>query len=468
MGGQWGRYAAGTSKKQYPKLVRSQVQSTTATPFAKFAISHATTVCGDVFVTVALADSLFFSAATGEAKGKVLLYLVLTMAPFAVVAPFLGPLLDRSRGGRRLIMITVSALRGVMCLVLANHLNDLALYPLALTSMVLTKTQSITKSAIVPTVVDDSEELVSANSRLALLGIIAGMIGAPIAGLFLKVLDGSWSLRAGAFVFFAGAVLAMAVPKPAQRPQEETKEQRGALHIPSIIAAGSAMGFVRGVVGFMTFFGAFVLKDAGKPEWVLGVLLGASAVGNGLGTIVATPLRRRFREEWMLVGAITIPAFLMVFAARAYSVASLAFSASMIAFAAACGRLAFDSLLQRDAPDSMRGRAIARFETRFQLVWVSGGVLAVSIPSSGKLGLFLVAVVMLSAGLVYFGAVRRADSLAAIEAPRAILPGVSHDVAHDVLDQAHPAEAASPRGRPRPKPAPFDFQADDDWQSSPR
>ena len=450
-------YATATSKNQYPKLARSQVQSTTATPFAKFAISHATTVCGDVFVTVALAESIFFSAATSEARGKVLLYLLLTMAPFAVVAPFLGPLLDRSRGGRRIIMIAVSALRGVICLVLANHLKDLALYPLALSSMVLTKTQSITKSAIVPAVVNNQEELVSANSRLAMLGILAGMIGAPIAGLFLHFLDGAWVLRAGAFVFFAGAVLAIAVPKPKRLPEGETEAQRGALHIPSIIAAGSAMGFVRGVVGFMTFFGAFVVKSEHAQNWFFGVLLGASALGNGIGTMIAAPLRRRFREEWMLVGAITIPAILMVFAARVYSVASLAIAAGMIAGAAACGRLAFDSLLQRDAHEAVRGRAIARFETRFQLVWVCGGVLAVAVPTDGKLGLFLIALVMLSAGFAYLGAVRRADTQRSADAS-------------GPADEPEPRSVRGPnragsRARAAPKPAPFDFQADDEREN---
>ena len=38
-------------------------------------------------------------------------------------------------------------------------------------------------------------------------------------------------------------------------------------------------------------------------------------------------------------------------------------------------KLAFDSLVQRDAPDANRGRSFARFETRFQLVWVIGALL---------------------------------------------------------------------------------------------
>ena len=387
------------------------MQSTTATPFAKLAVAHAATVCGDVFVTVALADSLFFSATSGEAKGKVLIYLLLTMAPFAIVAPLLGPLLDRTRGGRRLVMVAIGALRAVVCLILANHIKDLGLYPLALTGMVLAKAQGITKSAMVPAVVDDENELVRANSRLALMGILAGIAGAPFAGLILKFLGGGWVLRVGAVVFVVASLLALAIPRPKAPPSAETAKDRATLHLPSIASAGNALGFVRGVVGFMTFFGAFILKVEHRSPAVFGFMIGASAVGNGVGTLIAAPLRRRVREEWLLVGAITIPAVLMVFAARFYSVPSLLAAAALIAGSAACARLAFDSILQRDAHEAVRGRAIARFETHFQLVWVGGGVVAVALPLGdhlgGRVGLFLVAIVMLFAGFAYLGSVRR-------------------------------------------------------------
>ena len=72
---------------------------------------------------------------------------------------------------------------------------------------------------------------------------------------------------------------------------------------------------------------------------------------------------------------------------------------------AACARVgAFDSLLQRDGADAARGPRFARFETRFQLLWVLGGVLAVIFPSDGRWGIFLVALVLLFAGLSYVGA----------------------------------------------------------------
>jgi hypothetical protein len=136
-------------------------------------------------------------------------------------------------------------------------------------------------------------------------------------------------------------------------------------------------------------------------------VLTLSATGNGVGVILAPLLRRKVREEWILSGSILVPAVLLVFAARSAGRASLCIAAFSIAGGAACGRLVFDSLVQRDAPDAARGRAFARFETRFQLVWVLGGVLAVLFPFKERGGLFLLALVLLFAGLSYFGTARR-------------------------------------------------------------
>jgi hypothetical protein len=126
--------------------------------------------------------------------------------------------------------------------------------------------------------------------------------------------------------------------------------------------------------------------------------------------VIAPLLRRKIREEWMLAGALVVPAIPLVFAARAYSARALVAAACAVAAAAACGRLAFDSLLQRDGAEAARGRAFARFETRFQIVWVIGGVLAVLFPGGGRSGIFIVALVLLFAGLSYLGAVRRQSS----------------------------------------------------------
>src|SRR5690349_21468645 len=49
---------------------------------------------GDAFVAVALAGTLFFSASVEQARGQVALALLITIAPYAILAPLIGPLLD--------------------------------------------------------------------------------------------------------------------------------------------------------------------------------------------------------------------------------------------------------------------------------------------------------------------------------------------------------------------------------------
>src|SRR5689334_2620443 len=70
---------------------------------------------GDAFVAVALAGTLFFSASLDQARGRVALALLVTMAPFALLAPLIGPLLDRARQGRRFLLAGTLLARGLLC-----------------------------------------------------------------------------------------------------------------------------------------------------------------------------------------------------------------------------------------------------------------------------------------------------------------------------------------------------------------
>jgi hypothetical protein len=396
---------------------RTRLESTTFTPFSRLALAHAVSVSGDVFVTISLAQSIFFGASTSAARGKVVLYLLLTMAPFAVVAPVVGPALDRTRGGRRLLIAAFAAGRAVLCIFMAGAIDQLLLYPLAFGMLVLSKGHSVAKSALVPGVVDRPDELVLANSRLALIAVLSGAAAGPVAAAILKLAGPEWVLRVGAVIFMVAALMAWAIPRAAKVAPEETERQRQLLHARSIVVAGSAMGLVRGVVGFTTFFAAFVLKKQGEPAWVYGLVLIGSAVGNGLGAIVAPLLRKRVREEWILAGSLIAPAIPLLFAARSYGRLSLVFAAGAVAASAALARLAFDSLLQRDGADAARGRAFARYETRFQIVWVLGGLFAVLFFGGGRAGIFLVALVLLFGGLSYAGAVLRGETDGTITEP---------------------------------------------------
>src|SRR5437016_13436832 len=120
-------------------MAERRVQELRATPFGRLLVAHVVLIAGDTLVTIALAGSLFFSISPGAARGRVALYLALTMAPFAVVAPLLGPALDRSRGGRRLLLAATAAGRALVCFLMARDLKSLLLFPEAFVVLVLAK-----------------------------------------------------------------------------------------------------------------------------------------------------------------------------------------------------------------------------------------------------------------------------------------------------------------------------------------
>ena len=100
-------------------------------------------------IAVCLAGTIFFSAARSEQRTQVALYLLVTMAPFAVVAPFIGPALDRLQRGRRWALAATALGRGVLALVMAAQFhNGLALYPAAFGALVLSKAYDVLKGGL--------------------------------------------------------------------------------------------------------------------------------------------------------------------------------------------------------------------------------------------------------------------------------------------------------------------------------
>lgn len=363
---------------------------------------------GDTLVTLALAGSLFFSITPSAARSRILGYLVLTMAPFAVVAPLLGPALDRSRGGRRLIMVLSAAGRAAICLSMAGHLQGLWIFPEAFAVLVMSKAHMVTKSALVPTTVAHHAELVEANSRLTVLAVVAGFAAAVPGVVLLKIgfLGAPWVLRLAAVAFAAAAIAGLRIPRPPKPkdPIEVTEAAEAELHSASIRLSATAMAVLRGVVGFLTFLVAFALRRSGAPAWWFGLAIAASMAGGFVGAAAAPWLRKRLAEERILLGALALVTVVGFFCGRAGGLGAVSGLAGSVGLAAGAGKLAFDSIVQRDAPDAVRGRTFARFETRFQLAWVGGALVPVVVSIPLSTGMDLIAAAAAVAFATYAGA----------------------------------------------------------------
>jgi hypothetical protein len=372
--------------------VREGAASFIVSPFTRLARTHAASVAGDTLIAIALSGSLFFNVDPSDARFKVGLYLALTMAPFAVVAPLVGPALDQARGGRRWMIVGANALRAVICLLMIDDVHSLLLFPEAFALLVLTKSYHVAKSALVPTTVQSDGELVEANSKLSLLSGIMGFVAAIPGGIALKIFDAEGVLVLAVVVFAVAAFLGARLPASQVADAPATKQERDELRGAGILLAASAMGLLRGIVGFMTMLLAFDLRTGDAPSWHFGVVLGVSVLGSLAGALVAPLLRRSTNEEnilLVLLGLTVVTALASAYVGGLTGAAVLAFA---VGIAATAGKLAFDALVQRDAPDANRGRSFARFETRFQLIWVIGAMIPVIIPIAARVGFVGVAI----------------------------------------------------------------------------
>lgn len=380
-------------------------------PFTRLARVHAFSIGGDALFTIGLAGTVFFDTDLDEARWKVALTLILTILPFAAATPLIGPALDRIRGGRRAMILFTCLGRAFVCLLLGQNFENLAFYPLAFCMLVLGKSYQIAKSALVPTTVRNDAELVEANSKLSLLSGLAVVVAAVPGGLFWKFGGPDWVLGLAAVVFVVGAVLAFRLPsaRVALAPPDDVERQE--LRSVAILLAAIAMGVMRGIVGFVSFLLAFDYKSDGA--WKLGVIAITAQAGFLVGAALAPRLRKLVEEEYILIGVLLTTVVTSIGAAFTGGL----FVASLMSFTvgagSSAGKQAFDSIVQRDAPDANRGRSFARFETMFQLLWVVGALIPVAISIPAQAGFALMAAAAAGAAASYWMGLRSASLRAA-------------------------------------------------------
>ena len=374
----------------------------------------------DSAMAVALANTLFFAAATGESKGRVALYLLITIAPFAVIAPLIGPALDRLQHGRRAALALSFLIRTALAVVLIMNYDaatgsypSWVLYPCALGMMVLSKSFSVLRSAVTPRVMPPRIDLVRVNSRLTVFGLIGGTIvgggvAAAVEYVFSTLLDLPGALFVVVFVTLAGASLTMRIPRwvevtegevPATLTYHNPAGRRGAwdwldedtVEVDKTGPPRQPLGrnsitalwgncTIKTMVGFLFLYPAFVAKAQDASGWVqlgiLGVIGAAAGIGNFAGNFTAARL------------ALGRPAVLVVRAATAVTVMALAtavtgslavaVAATLVTSAAsAVSKAALDASLQADLPEESRASAFGRSESVLQLSWVLGGALGV-------------------------------------------------------------------------------------------
>lgn len=399
----------------------------------------------DAVLAVSLAGTLFFSATTGESKGSVAAYLLVTIAPFAVLAPVIGPLLDRIRTGRRIAMSLTFAARVILAAVLLQNFDSWLLYPAALGMLVLSKSYGVLKSSVTPRLAPENLDLVRANARLMITGHIGGsmVVGAAAAAVafVFSPKEALWLLLVCALV---GIYLCGLIPSTAESsgdeifadpfaPTDDLGQAMGAPdgeEAPTVVAptASSASSSLIGRwrrsmsvrfpdatrtamwgtamqrlgTGFMTIYVAFVAKSShtlsGTEQLaLLGVVGAAGGVGTFLGNTVGSRVKfARPRFTVIMLAVVSLAS--VVVAAVLDGVPTAAVATLLLSLGSAISKSCLDATIQSGLDQSAQASAFGLSETILQLSWVLGGTLGLLLPTELTVGMTVLA----ATGTVFF------------------------------------------------------------------
>lgn len=406
-----GRYALSQARRA------SEAHGAAESGMSRLIQMHVFNTAGDAAVAISLAGSLFFAVPTGEARGQVALFLGLTMLPFAIVAPLIGPFLDRFAHGRRWAIGATMAIRAFLCWVLASSVDDGSplVFAAALGVLVSSKAYGVTRAAAVPRLLPRDFTLVKANGRVSLSGIIGASISAPIAGL-ASLAGSEWSLRYAFVLFVVATICAIRLPAAvdssegegelAWRGKEGSRSRRGRLRtrIPGPVAfalrANLGPWFLS---GFLLMFVAFLLRDPDvRPDSglgagvMIGIVVGAAGLGRTLGTVTASSLSR-ITPAVAVVAALLAGAAATLVAALFYGVWSLALLGLVAGLSQAIAKFSLDATVQHHVPALVQASAFGRSDTTCQLAWVIGGFVGIALPlDPPRLGLLVAFAVLMA------------------------------------------------------------------------
>ena len=368
-------------------------------PIDSYALVHLGSVAADTLVAIALADSIFFSIPVGEAEGRIAAYLLLTMAPLALAGPLLVPVLDRA-GPRRAISVSSAAGRAFLALYLAPRTSTSLLFPAVLLLLVLSRVHAITKNGLVLAYAGSEEGLVRANARLGRFTALGAALAALVGLAVLKVGGPGAPIYLASAVYAVTALLNLRLPQPRiPRTDARTVAARG--RVPALATPAFGAIALRTASGFLLFLLAFALRRDEEPTYWFGVVVGAGLAGALVADLIAPRIRERLREDIVVLASL-LGAGLAAFGAfQAFTLPVLAAFGFVAGTATELGRLAFQSLMQREAPAGALGRVFVRYEVMFQLAWVIGALFPALLPIDFHLGVLLLGAFYVVVGISY-------------------------------------------------------------------
>ncbi|MCZ2264339.1 MFS transporter [Isoptericola sp. QY 916] len=367
---------------------------------------------GDGMFQVGLASLLFFSPESQGTAAAIAGAFAVMLAPFTIVGPFAGVLLDRWQ--RRQVLVWGNAVRLVLTLAMAGVMLaggvGWAIYAIGLAALSVNRFLLAGLSAGLPRVVD-GPLLLTANSLSPTLGAGAAFVGGGIGfvlGLAFepgRVKDSS-ALVCAALVFGVASLLATRLRRTQLGPEQPAEaDLRGEI---AKVARGLADGarylvarrtpgqallamavhrFLYGVVFIASILISRNLLDPGSQSAgmaTFAVVIGLTGAGGALAMVLTPTLSRRTGPQGWIAVMLLLAAASQLLLVTTPERAVVYTGAALLGLAAQGTKIAVDTIVQRDAEDEFRGRAFAFYDVLYNAAFVGAAALAAfTLPDTG-------------------------------------------------------------------------------------
>lgn len=383
---------------------------------------------GDGMFQVGIAAAFFFDPTTATTPGAIAAGFAVLLAPFTIVGPFVGPLIDRWQRQRILLvgnLVRVALVAGI-CGMLAIGGPEWSLYVLALLTLSVNRFLLAAMTAGIPRVVE-AEDLLTANAILPTLGTVAAAIGGAVGGIVTFVApDASDAGLAFAALAASGLTFALSSwttvligrrdlgpvhPLEQLRLRAQVKELGAELaeavrYLHARVTPFQAllvMAAQRLLYGIMfvasILISRHVLGDPDRPEEALGrftIVVGFAAVGFGLAAVLTPVFKERFSRHAWIVLCLLIGAVGQTMLAISSAPWALFAAAVVVSFAVQGAKIAVDTIVQRDTEDRVRGRAFTLYDMAYNVAFILSAVIGgLVLPDTGYSQAFMASLVLL-------------------------------------------------------------------------
>jgi predicted MFS family arabinose efflux permease len=357
---------------------------------------------GDTFNTVALA--LLVLQLTGSGLG-VSAVVVAEIMPVLLLAPLAGTIVDRLPRVRVMIMADLARVVLAAALVLAAG-SVWAVYGIAFGMSAAVVFFNPAASSVLPTLVDD-EQLLRANSGIWTAAVVSQIALAPLAGLLVARAGFTPAFLINAASFAASAVVLTGLrlpqpPRPTSRQGWLADTGAGlsilAKHrlLRAIVAGQLLAALSAGATSALLVVYASQQLHLQGPGY--GLMLAVIGLGAATGPLLLTRVRNPRRAE-LVFGPYLLRAAVDTVLAATQTPAVAIGALAGYGIGTSTGVVPFNSLLQAETADQMRGRVFATFDLLWQLgrliSLILGGVLADTL---GIQAVYYTGAILLAAG----------------------------------------------------------------------